>query len=273
MTRLEEFGWKGEAAPGIARVVRSHGDYYHLACCESDSDVIARKKKGAFMREDASPKPVTGDFVKFVHNPGGESMIVETLERFSVFERRDAGARRSSQTLAVNFDILFITTGLNENYSPARIARFLALAENMGRAKAVLLFTKADLLAPGEGARVAKEACGMFATESLAVSTVSGEGLERLRAMMHPRDTVSFVGSSGVGKSSLVNALAGEDVAETLEVQEWNGKGRHATTSRTIYKLASGVLALDTPGVREIGMIGETETVLAKGVSSHRWRK
>ena len=85
--------------------------------------------------------------------------------------------------------------------------------------------------------------------------------------------TLAFIGSSGVGKSTLLNTLAGEEWAATQEIQEWSGKGRHTTTSRELVMLPSGAMVIDTPGIREIGMIGEIDDVLFRGESSHRYRK
>ena len=88
-----------------------------------------------------------------------------------------------------------------------------------------------------------------------------------------PGRTLAFIGSSGVGKSTLLNTLAGEEWAATQEIQEWSGKGRHTTTSRELVLLPSGAMVIDTPGIREIGIMGESEIVRAKGESTHRWRK
>ena len=96
--------------------------------------------------------------------------------------------------------------------------------------------------------------------------------MDAVRAMERPGATFAFVGSSGVGKSSVINALAGEEIAATGEIQAWSGRGRHTTTARELFMLPSGAMAIDTPGVREIGLLGEEDAVLAKGVSTHRWR-
>ncbi len=265
MTRIEQFGWRGAVEPGLGRVVSAHGDYYHLVCNEQlTGEILARKKKSAF--RDATP-PMTGDFVRFLHNKSGESLVLEVLPRFSHFERKDPGARRSSQTLAVNFDALFIMMSLNENFSLPRLERYLALAEDIGKAKAVVLLTKSDLASAAAIPTPAALSCRV-----LRVSSVTGEGMDAVREYVAPASTVALVGSSGVGKSTLLNFLAGEEIAATQEVQEWSGKGRHTTTSRELVMLPCGAMVLDTPGIREVGRIGEVELLQAKGESSHRWR-
>ena len=266
MTRIEQFGWRGPVEPGLARVVSAHGDYYHLVCNEQPSgEVLARKKKSAF--RDAAP-PMTGDFVRFRHNESGESLVLEVLPRFSHFDRKDPGARRSSQTLAINFDTLFIMMSLNENFSLPRLERYLALAEDIGNAEAVVVLTKADLPSAASLASPSGLRCRVC-----RVSCLTGEGMDAVWDYFGPGRTVAFVGSSGVGKSTLLNTLAGEELAATQEVQEWSGKGRHTTTSRELVMLPCGAMALDTPGIREIGRIGETDALLAKGECTHRWRK
>ena len=292
MTRIEEFGWRGEVAPGIGRVVSAHGDYYHLVCNEAEGEILARKKKSAFTRmktvapdsmkgakrfevQAAAPlSPITGDFVKFRHNAQGDSMILEVLPRFSHFERKDPTARRTSQTLAVNFDTLFIMMSLNENFSTARIDRYLALAEDIGGGEAVVALTKMDLREDGDE-KFIDELVETIAGRAplLMISALTGEGMDAVREYAKPGATLALIGSSGVGKSTLLNALAGEEWAATQEIQEWSGKGRHTTTSRELVMLPSGAMVIDTPGVREIGMVGEVDPVMAKGSSTHRWRK
>ena len=323
MTRIEQFGWQGAVEPGIGRVVSAHGDYYHLVCNEQPTgEILARKKKSAFMRmktvapanmKDArftkgqSSKiaasvnlsnlsnvsnlshisnllPITGDFVKFRYNAQGESMITEVLPRFSHFERKDPTAKRTSQTLAVNFDTLFIMMSLNENFSIPRLERYLTLAEDMGEAKAVVILTKKDLvegLETGVGrpdvaslvSHVLSCLPSLVASPPLAISSLTGDGLDQLAPYLAPGRTLAFIGSSGVGKSTLLNTLMGEEWQATQEIQEWSGKGRHTTTSRELVMLPSGAMVIDTPGIREIGMLGERDDLQAKGESTHRYRK
>ena len=291
-TRIEKFGWKGSLEPGIGRVVSAHGDYYHLVCNEAEGEILARKKKSAFARRIGSVResgglrrveraetgdgvlvPITGDFVRFRYNAQGESMITEVLPRFSSFERKDPTARRKSQTLAVNFDTLFVMMSLNENFSTARIERFLDLADDVGGAEVAVVVTKMDLREDGDGAFLdALEESVAGRARILCISSLTGEGMDDVSEYMKPGRTVAFIGSSGVGKSTLLNALAGEEWMATQEIQEWSGKGRHTTTSRELVMLPCGAMVVDTPGIREIGRVGEEETVLAKGESTHRYR-
>jgi len=293
MTRIEQFGWRGPVEPGIGRIVSAHGDYYHLVANEQPTgELLARKKKSAFLRmktvapdsmkgkkisevrQEAPPQPITGDFVRFRHNAQGESMITEVLPRFSHFERKDPTAKRTTQTLAVNFDTLFIMMSLNENFSTARIRRYLDLAKDMGEAEAVVVVTKVDLRQDGDEAFFdeLREEVGGDA-RILEISSLTGEGMTDVEAYVKPGRTLAFIGSSGVGKSTLLNVLVGEEWQATQEIQEWSGKGRHTTTSRELVMLPTGAMVIDTPGIREIGRLGETEEIRLKGESTHRWRK
>ena len=293
MTRIEQFGWRGAMEPGIGRVVSAHGDYYHLVCNEQPTgEILARKKKSAFMRmktvapvnmkgkkiseerAELPPQPLTGDFVRFRYNAQGESMITEVLPRFSHFERKDPTAKRTSQTLAVNFDTLFIMMSLNENFSTARIRRYLDLAKDMGEAEPVVVVTKVDLRQDGdeEFFDELREEVGDDA-RILEISSLTGEGMDDVMKYVKPGQTLAFIGSSGVGKSTLLNTLMGEEWQATQEIQEWSGKGRHTTTSRELVMLPSGAMVIDTPGIREIGMLGEMDDLQAKGESTHRYRK
>lgn len=293
MTRIEQFGWRGAVEPGIGRVVSAHGDYYHLVCNEQPTgEILARKKKSAFMRmktvapvnmkgkkiseerAELPPQPLTGDFVRFRYNAQGESMITEVLPRSSHFERKDPTAKRTLQTLAVNFDTLFIMMSLNENFSTARIRRYLDLAKDMGGAEAVVVVTKVDLRQDGdeEFFDELREEVGDDA-RILEISSLTGEGMNDVMEYVKPGRTLAFIGSSGVGKSTLLNTLMGEEWQATQEIQEWSGKGRHTTTSRELVMLPSGAMVIDTPGIREIGMLGEQDDLQAKGESTHRYRK
>ena len=268
--RLKAWGYRGEETAGVARVVSAHGDYFHLICNEKETgEALARTKSSAF--RDVPP-PVTGDFVRFLYNPQGESRITEVLPRFSQIERLDPSSSGfRAQTLAVNFDTLFLAMSVNGNASSARLARFLALAKNSECLdRVVLLLTKCDLVSD-EGAGAEFTDCGV---PVIKLSSVTGQGLAEVMEYVQPERTVAIVGSSGVGKSTLVNALAGEEWMATGDIQEWSGKGRHTTTSRELVMLPCGAMALDTPGLREIGLLG-TDGFEAKGRTggTHRYRQ
>ena len=151
---------------------------------------------------------------------------------------------------------------------------YLALAEDMGGGEAVVVVTKVDLREAGDDAFLDElRATVGGRVPILEISSLTGEGLDGVRAYAQSGRTLAFVGSSGVGKSTLLNTLAGAEWAAVQEVQEWSGKGRHTTTSRELVMLPSGAMVIDTPGIREIGMLGEMDAVQAKGEASHRWRK
>ncbi|MBR1922078.1 MAG: GTPase RsgA, partial [Kiritimatiellae bacterium] len=206
MTRIEEFGWRGEVVPGVARVVSAHGDYFHLVCNEAQGEILARKKKASFGRmKTAAPddmkgakrselqaveplRPMTGDFVRFRHNAQGDSMILEVLPRFSHFARKDPGARRSSQTLAVNFDTLFVMMAPNVDFSPPRIDRYLTLAEDRGESEVVVVLTKVDLVG-GDFAARERELVDVIAGRArlVKVSALTGQGMDDVLGYVRPR--------------------------------------------------------------------------------------
>ncbi len=254
---IADYGYDGGplAIPGAvpARVVAAYGDYYRVVCDEGEC--IARKKAGAYHnRPDAIP-PTTGDFVALKWNPHGEGRIVATLPRKSRFERLDPSSkRRQAQTIAVNFDTLFFLMSLNQNFSVRRLERFLAAGAASG-APVVVVLTKSDLVDEQELAEyLAQARAHSGGAEVVAISSLTGVGLDKLAPYVQPRRTLAFIGSSGVGKSSLVNALAGEELMPTLEIREWDSKGRHTTTERELVRLSSGTLVIDTPGMRELGL-------------------
>lgn len=267
--RVRDWGYDGPETEGVARVVSAHGDYFHLVCNEKpEEEALARTKASAFRDQ---PPPVTGDFVRFVYNPQGESRIIGILPRLSRLERLDpSSSGLRAQTLAVNFDTLFFAMAVNGNASAARLERLVALAEKSGcRDRAVVLLTKCDLT---DGAAPLPDFSG-FGLPVLAISSRTGEGLAAVRRYVQPRRTVALIGSSGVGKSTLVNALAGDAWMATGEIQSWSGKGRHTTTSRELVMLPCGAMALDTPGLRELGILG-TDGFELKGRTggTHRYR-
>jgi ribosome biogenesis GTPase len=188
--------------------------------------------------------PATGDFVAVV---AGGGPVRAVLPRRGVIARRGDGGR--PEVLAANVDLALVATSLNRDLNPRRLARFLALTAR-GGAEAVILLTKADLL-PAEAVRAAADAVrAQLDVPVLPVSVVDGRGLGEVRALLAPRRTAVVLGTSGVGKSSLLNALLGAERQETQPIRAGDDRGRHTTVRRELVGLPRGALLVDTPGLR-----------------------
>ena len=183
----------------------------------------------------------------------GEHRIQRVLTRRSAVVRGAPGDRRlNTQVLAANVDVVFVVTSVNAEFNIRRLERYLSVAWESG-ATPVVLLSKSDLADDLETFRLQAEAAAP-AVEIIAVSSVTGEGIEEVRGHLGAGRTVVFTGSSGVGKSSIVNALAGEPLLDTGGIRLDDARGRHTTTRRQLVRLADGLL-IDTPGLRELGVL------------------
>ncbi len=233
-----------------ARVTAVYKERYELIC--ESGQAFGRLKTGVYYAKGRESFPTTGDFVMISFNQSGDSQIIKTLPRKSFFSRRDPAPGRGEQAVAANFDYVFIMQSLNFDFNPKRMERYITLAWQSG-AMPVLILTKADLVEDfTEQMRAAEKVASGIGI--YAVSAMSGVGIDALTDYLKPRKTIVFLGSSGVGKSSLVNALAGSDIMAVNEIREDDSKGRHTTTHRQLIMLDSGVMIIDTPGMRELGM-------------------
>ena len=252
MLNINDYGYVPPEQPlkGIpARVTAVHKERYEIVC-EHGMTHARLKTKEYYVNQEAFP--TAGDFVDIHYIPNGDSQIIATLPRRTCFSRRDPGPIPKDQAVAANFDYVFIMQSLNQNFNPKRLERYLTIAWQSG-ATPVILLTKADLAADYREylTQVERVATGV---NTHAVSARTGYGLQRLNAYLQPGKTLVFLGSSGVGKSSLVNALAGEEIMAVGGIREEDGRGRHTTTHRQLIRLKSGVMIIDTPGMRELGM-------------------
>jgi ribosome biogenesis GTPase len=272
---LGELGWDGRLAEAFgpwqaagarpARVVAEERGLVRLATARGEvAGVLAGRLRFEAEADPAVPLPAVGDWVAVAGGAAsgaasgspaagdGPAVVQAVLPRSSAIVRRAPGDHaRPTQVLAANVDVAFLVMSLNRDFNLRRLERYLAVAWESG-ARPVVVLSKSDLASDVQGMRLAAEASAP-ATEVLAVSSVTGDGLDGLRRHLAPGSTVVFLGSSGVGKSSLVNALAGAALLATAPVREDDARGRHTTTRRQLLRLGDA-LVIDTPGLRELGL-------------------
>ena len=231
------------------RVIEVRKNSFIIDCQERE---IPAKLKGSFYEESADRLPVVGDYVSFLYNPAGDSVIQSVSERKSFLQRPDQAKTGVMQYMIANVDYCFIVTSLNEDYSYNRIARYASIALQ-GGAIPVVILTKCDLC-PNVGRYIREVETVSDQIRVHAVSALYGIGLDELEQYFVPGTTIGLMGSSGAGKSTLINAIAGEELMKTGEVRQSDSTGRHTTTHRQLIKLKNGVSVIDTPGMREVGM-------------------
>ncbi len=241
----------------IARIIATHKDRYEIVC--NNGNGFAKIKRGCYYDNPNSIYPTTGDFVLIEWNEFGDSMIYETLKRESSFSRTAASSDRNrelhnqhEQLVAANFDYVFIMQSLNNNFNINRIERYLSLAWESGGIPVIIL-TKSDLV-PNVQEYIDEVQSIAFGVDVYAISCINKNGIEDIKKYFSKGNTIVFLGSSGIGKSTLVNTLYGEDVMRTSEIREEDSRGRHTTTSRNLIMLPNGAMIIDTPGMRELGM-------------------
>ncbi|WP_374961660.1 ribosome small subunit-dependent GTPase A [Spongiibacter tropicus] len=213
--------------------------------CESTEHVV--ELSSILLQATAVERPTVGDWVVL---DTSLSKIEQVLERKSLFKRLGAGNHQEIQAIAANIDILFIVTSCNEEFKESRLERYLALCAEAG-AMPVIVLTKADLSDDVDSyvrrARSTQAGITVEITNTLDPATLDG-----IRSWIGKTTTVALVGSSGVGKSTLLNSLAGESLTATGGIREQDKKGRHTTTHRELHILPTGGLLIDVPGMREL---------------------
>ena len=244
----EQWGTEDDVQP--ARIVIEFNYIYRVAtgAGEIDATRAGRLKHRAASRSEL---PAVGDWVVLRKREAeARGAIVAVLPRRSWFSRRMAGNVTDEQVVAANVDVIFIVMGLDADFNLRRLERYLLLARESGAAPVILL-TKADLCAdvPARAADV-RGLAGDLPVHVL--SPKFNQGVEHVAAYLTPGRTGALLGSSGVGKSTIINRLIGEDVQKTREVREADSRGRHTTTHRELVTLPNGGLIIDTPGMREL---------------------
>lgn len=268
MQNLESFGWNeffansfapfAEQGYSVGRVAVQHKTQYELYTehGEMRAETTGKMQYAARSKEDL---PVVGDWV--IIRPRDQSMatIYDFLPRQSKFSRKAAGKKTEEQIVAANIDTVFLVSGLDGDYNLRRMERYLVVAWESG-ANPVIVLNKVDLC--GDIAQVMQEVDAIaLGVPVIVMSALNNQGLEELMSYIKKGTTGALLGSSGVGKSTIINHLLGEEILQTREVREDDSRGRHITTRRELILLPSGGLLMDTPGMRELQIWGGDEGI------------
>ncbi|ACY17770.1 ribosome small subunit-dependent GTPase A [Haliangium ochraceum] len=234
-----------------ARVSADSGDIYELAGCRARFGQLAGRLRHP---DHASARPTTGDWVA-VSDDDDNARIHLLLDRRSALVRRAAGKATHAQVVAANVDVFFLVTAADRDLNPRRLERYLAAVWDSG-AQPVIVVNKIDLVDEDEAARALHRVEAIAGAASVAgVSAMAGSGVDALAPFLGVGATVGLIGSSGVGKSTLSNRLLGDEM-QAAAATRGDGKGRHTTTRRELRVLPGGGVLIDTPGMREFGMLG-----------------
>ena len=252
-----EWAGKADVEPGRVAIEFNYLYRIYAAGGEFDAVLSGRMKHHAASRSEL---PAVGDWVAVRKRPGQDrGSIVAVVPRRSRFSRRMAGQVTDEQVVAANVDVVFIVMSLDADYSVRRLERYLLLARESG-ASAVVLLTKPDLC--GDPAARASEVASVAGDAPVHVlSPKFNQGVERVHEHLPPGRTGALLGSSGVGKTTIINRLIGADVHKTRDVRESDSKGRHTTTRRELIVLPGGGLIIDTPGMRELQLWDVSQAV------------
>lgn len=269
MDPLAPYGWNdrladvftAHAAPGRvpARVVLEHTHIYRVVTAEGEclARVSGRLRHHAQQRSEF---PAVGDWVVLEPVASSDARIHAVLPRFSRFSRRAAGDVTEEQVVAANIDVVFLVGGLDGDFNPRRIERYLVVAGESG-ATPVIVLNKADLV-PDPERHVAEVQAVAPGVAVHPVSARATESLEVLRQYLGLGRTAALLGSSGVGKSTIVNRLVGFDLLKTQDVRITDSRGRHTSTARQMVLLESGGVLIDTPGMRELQLWESGESTM-----------
>jgi ribosome biogenesis GTPase len=258
-TNLEDFGWSelvaaayaAVAGPGHVpgRVVAEDRGSYQVVAATGELRAAVGGRFRYEAGDDPAAYPAVGDWVA-LEGSGGGGLIQSVVPRRTSIVRLAPGKRTVAQVVAANVDVVFVVASLNQDLNPRRLERYLAVAWESG-AQPVIVLSKADL-ADDLDALVAEVGEISIGVPIVTTSAVDGRGIDAVRERIEPGATVAFIGSSGVGKSTLLNTLAGDARAAVKDIREVDARGRHTTTRRQLHLLPAGGLVLDTPGMREL---------------------
>lgn len=247
--QYEAAGNKPEYRPG--RVIAQERDMYRVVTEEQEymAGVSGKFRYNALRQSDY---PAVGDYVLVECNSEDDYAVIrEVLPRKNAFVRKAAGTNNEEQIVAANIDTVFICMSLNKDFNIRRIERYLSITWDSG-ASPVIVLTKKDLCDESDS-RLAQISNIAIGVPVIAISVLDEEGLKQLYTYLGEKKTAAFVGSSGVGKSTLINRLLEKNMIKTGALRN-DDKGRHTTTHRELFMLREGGMVIDTPGMRELGM-------------------
>jgi ribosome biogenesis GTPase len=266
---LKQLGWEEfhkqkddifiEEGFTVARVFAEHKHIYKLF---TEVGEVLAEVSGKLRYEtiDEEAFPSVGDWVVIsLRVEEMKATIHKVLPRKSKFSRKVAGVNTKEQIVASNIDTIFLVNALNKDFNARRIERYLIMAWESG-ASPVVLLSKADLSTDLEEKLRETEKAAVGVPIHI-ISAVDKRGLDELAQYLQPGKTIALLGSSGVGKSTLLNFLAGEELQETKEVREFDDRGRHTSTSREMFILDNGAIMIDTPGMRELQLWGGADGI------------
>jgi ribosome biogenesis GTPase / thiamine phosphate phosphatase len=263
MDRLNRLGWQRyqivmqpnlEKNAHVGRVTAESKRYYFLS--DGHNEYLA-EISGKLLHRTVGLEdfPAVGDWVLFqTPESRDRAAIHRILPRHSTLKRRAVRSTEESQVIGANLDTVFIVHSVDENFTSSKLERFLAIVHESGAVPVVVL-SKMDLMLENREA-VYREVLAMTSGVSIVMlSAITGEGVDGLLQHLEPGLTCCLIGPSGAGKSTLLNFLAGSEVARTANVREFDMKGRHTTTKRELFVLKNGQILIDTPGIREVGLV------------------
>jgi len=241
------------AAHGVARIVSVHKDSYTVT--KGGEDIFAELSGNLLYSSESSTElPTTGDWVYAdFYDDDTHAIIYGIFPRKTLLKRKTAGKLVDFQLIAANVDVAFIIQSLNDNFNLRRLERYLVMVNESG-IEPVILLSKCDLIAKEEVDEIKEEVLGIAPqTTVMAFSNLSRENIDSVASSLKSGSSYCLLGSSGVGKTTLLNSIIGNEIFETQSVSKIQSKGRHTTTSRQLVRLESGAMIIDTPGMRELG--------------------
>ncbi|MCP4009160.1 MAG: ribosome small subunit-dependent GTPase A, partial [Proteobacteria bacterium] len=240
-------------AHGVARVVSVHKDSYTIT--KGGEEIFAELSGNLlYCAESAIDLPTAGDWVYAdFYDDDTHAVIYDVFPRKTLLKRKTAGKLVEFQLIAANIDLAFIIQSLNDNFNLRRLERYLVMV-NEGGIEPVILLSKCDLVSKKELGEIRQKVLGIAPqTTVMGFSNLNQENIDSIVSLLKNESSYCLLGSSGVGKTTLLNRIAGNEKFETRPVSKRQSKGRHTTTSRQLVRLESGAMIIDTPGMRELG--------------------